>query len=334
MQRLISVALILLSLSFSLGAEAKLSDGLYGELQTSQGRILIELHYKQTPLTTTNFVGLAEGNIKNKAKQKGVPYYDGLVFHRVIDNFMIQGGDPEGTGRGGPGYRFDDEIVPALKHSGPGILSMANAGAGTNGSQFFITHVATPWLDGKHTVFGKVVEGMDVVNKIKKGDRIKTLKILRVGEEAKAFVANDESFESLKGQAGEKEKLAKAKETKKIDDQFPNATKTDSGLRYIVTKKGTGDKKPEKGSTIKVHYTGKLLSGKTFDSSLTRGKPLSFPVGTGRVIRGWDQGLMDMVAGEKRTLIIPPELGYGSRGAGGVIPPNAWLIFEVELLSI
>jgi peptidyl-prolyl cis-trans isomerase A (cyclophilin A) len=182
-------------------AERKLSDGVYAEFDTSKGKILVQLEYEKTPLTVANFVGLAEGT-KNYSKTpgdapkaQGKPFYDGLTFHRVIADFMIQGGCPLGTGTGDPGYKFRDEFDPSLKHSGPGTLSMANSGPATNGSQFFITHKATPWLDGKHSVFGHVVEGQDVVNKIEKGDKINSIKILRIGEKAKAFKGDEADFQ-------------------------------------------------------------------------------------------------------------------------------------------
>lgn len=183
-------------------SDKKLADGLYAEMDTSKGKILLQLEFEKTPLTVANFVGLAEGTKHystdgSAPKKQDKPFYDGLTFHRVIPDFMIQGGDPQGSGRGGPGYKFKDEIHPSLKHTGPGIFSMANAGPGSNGSQFFITHKETSWLDGKHTVFGHVVEGQDVVNKIASGDTLKSVKILRIGDKAKAFKSDQAEFEKL-----------------------------------------------------------------------------------------------------------------------------------------
>jgi peptidylprolyl isomerase len=311
-------------------------DGLFAVIKTNQGDITLELEFEKTPLTVTNFVGLSEGKINNDAKAAGEPFYDGIVFHRVIADFMVQCGDPEGTGRGGPGYHFDDEIVADLKHSEPGILSMANAGPGTNGSQFFITHVATPWLDGKHTVFGKVIEGMDVVNAISQGDRIESVSIVRNGAAAEAFEANSESFEALQKNAGERarkaQEEAQASQWAIVKEKYGETEITESGLRYIVHEAGEGDS-PKKGDKISAHYTGYLLDGSKFDSSVDRNQPFEFSVGQGQVIQGWDEAFLSMKKGEKRTIILPPELGYGERGAGGAIPPNAILVFEVELLS-
>jgi FKBP-type peptidyl-prolyl cis-trans isomerase len=318
-------------------AQSSLKDGLYAKFITSKGEIVCLLEYQKTPLTVANFVGLAEGTkeLGGGAKMKGDRYYDGLKFHRVIADFMIQGGCPLGSGTGGPGYTFPDEIDPTLKHSGPGVLSMANAGPGTNGSQFFITHVATPWLDGKHTVFGRVVSGQDVVDKIAANDTITTLEIIRVGQEAEAFKSDQAAFDSLLAGLGtrqrEREKGAQEAKEQAIKEQWPNAVTTPSGLQYVVVEEGSGDS-PVKGAMVSVHYTGKLLDGKKFDSSYDRGKPIDFPVGNGQVIKGWDEALLGMKKGEKRVLIIPPELGYGPSGRGP-IPPNATMVFDVELVN-
>ncbi len=318
-------------------ATTKLKDGLYAKFDTSKGEILCKLEFEKTPLTVTNFVGLAEGtkDLGGGAKAKGDKFYDGLKFHRVIPDFMIQGGCPLGTGTGGPGYTFPDEIDPKLTHSGPGILSMANAGPGTNGSQFFITHVATPWLDGKHTVFGHVVSGMDVVNKIAGNDDLNSVEIIRVGAAAEAFQSDQKAFDALltnvdKG-TREKELAAMEEEQDLIKKQWPKAVTTPSGLKYVVVEEGEGES-PKKGAVVTVHYTGKLLNGKKFDSSYDRKQPIDFPVGAGQVIKGWDEALLGMKKGEKRVLIIPPNLGYGPSGRGP-IPPNATMVFDVELVK-
>lgn len=309
-----------------------MENGIYAKFNTEKGDILIQLTYDKTPGTVGNFVGLAEGNLENDIRPQGKPYYDGLKFHRVISDFMIQGGCPSGSGTGGPGYQFDDEFHPDLKHDRPGVLSMANAGPGTNGSQFFITHVATPWLDNNHTVFGFVIEGQDVVDAIEPNDVINSLEIIRVGEEAQKWNAIEafRTFEGAREKRLEEEKQRSEAELDKISQGFE---KTSSGLRYQITEKGNG-KKAEKGNTVSVHYRGKLANGQEFDSSFKRNQPLEFVVGIGRVIEGWDEGLQLLQVGDKARLVIPSYLGYGSRGAGGVIPPNATLIFDVELINV
>lgn len=309
-----------------------MNDGLYAKLHTTRGEITIKLEHEKTPGTVGNFVGLAEGNLENEAKPQGSPYYDGLKFHRVIPDFMVQGGDPKGTGSGGPGYKFEDEIHPDLKHDRPGILSMANAGPGTNGSQFFITHVATPWLDGKHTVFGHVVEGQEVVDAIKQGDKIDTVEIIREGQSAEKFNAV-ESFRQFNGAKAEREAAAKKQQDELIGELAEGFEKTNSGLRYKMISEGNG-KKAEKGKTVSVHYKGMMPDGTVFDSSYKRKEPIEFPLGEGHVIEGWDEGIQLLKEGDKARFVIPSNLGYGSRGAGGVIPPNATLIFDVELVKV
>ncbi len=336
--------LLLTSVLFSIGepvmaTESHFKDGLYAKISTAKGDILLKLDYKKTPLTVINFVSLAEGtmHLGGSDKSSGRPFYDGLKFYRVIKDFMIQGGDPLGTGTGGPGYTFPDEFDPSLKHDGPGVLSMANAGPDTNGSQFFITLAATPHLDGKYTVFGRVVQGQDVVDAIEQGDIMTSVKIIRVGRDAEAFKTGQAAFDKALAILEKKKNEVRKKKQEKIIElirkDWPDAVTTPSGLRYVIKKQGTGEP-PAKGTMVVVNYTGRLLvSGQKFDSSYDRGKPITFAVGTGRVIKGWDEALLTMKKGEKRVLIIPPELAYGVRGAGSVIPPNAWLVFEVELVN-
>lgn len=309
-----------------------MQDGLYAKFNTTKGDILVALEFKKTPGTVGNFVALAEGNLENKVKPQGTPYYNGLKFHRVIPDFMIQGGCPQGTGTGDAGYKFDDEFHPTLKHDTPGILSMANAGPGTNGSQFFITHIATPWLDNKHTVFGKVVEGQNIVDAVAQGDKIETLEIIRVGAEAEAFNAV-EAFRTFEGSREKNIAEAKKASEAELDKLATGFSKTDSGLRYQIIQKGTGVK-AEKGKNVSVHYKGQLADGTVFDSSYKRNQPIDFPVGVGQVIAGWDEGILLLNVGDKARFVIPSHLGYGSAGAGGVIPPNATLVFDVELMNV
>ncbi len=309
-----------------------MQDGLYAKFITSKGEIIVALEYQKTPGTVGNFVALAEGNLENSVKPQGNPYYDGLKFHRVIPDFMIQGGCPQGTGTGNPGYQFDDEFHPDLKHDGPGVLSMANSGPGTNGSQFFITHIETAWLDGKHTVFGKVTEGQDIVDAIAQEDIIERLEIVRVGAEAELFNA----IEAFRTFEGSREKLlaeAKKAAEAELEKLATGFNRTESGLRYQMLQEGTGNK-AEKGKTVSVHYKGQLADGTVFDSSYKRNQPIDFALGVGQVIAGWDEGIQLLKVGDKARFVIPGNLAYGSAGAGGVIPPDATLIFDVELMDV
>jgi peptidyl-prolyl cis-trans isomerase A (cyclophilin A) len=309
-----------------------MENGIYAKFNTTKGAILVKLTHDLTPGTVGNFVGLAEGQLENKVRPMGKPYYDGLKFHRVIPDFMIQGGCPKGIGSGGPGYSFEDEFHPTLKHDKPGVLSMANSGPASNGSQFFITHVPTNWLDNKHTVFGNVVEGQDVVDAIAQGDLIDSIEILRVGAEAEKWNAI-EAFRTFEGS-----RLKKIEEAKKLAEETMEKLaagfdKTESGLRYKMIQIGNG-KQAENGKTVSVHYEGSLENGKVFDSSYPRKKPIEFRLGQGQVIEGWDEGIALLKVGDKARFVIPSYLGYGTSGAGGVIPPNATLVFDVELMDV
>jgi len=309
-----------------------MENGIYAKFNTSKGSILVKLTHDLTPGTVGNFVALAEGNMENKVKPQGQKFYDGLTFHRVIADFMIQGGCPKGTGTGDPGYKFDDEFHPSLKHDRPGVLSMANSGPGSNGSQFFITHVPTPWLDNKHSVFGHVVEGQDVVDAVAQGDNLESVEIIRVGEEAQKWNAI-EAFIGLKGARMKREAALKAESEAKMEQLAAGFDKTESGLRYKMIQKGEG-KKAEAGKTVSVHYEGSLENGKVFDSSYPRKKPIEFKLGIGQVIEGWDEGIALLQVGDKARFVIPSDLAYGPSGAGGIIPPNAVLIFDVELMDV
>jgi len=341
--------------------EATSHDGLYAVFQTTMGTIVCKLHYDKAPVTVANFVGLATGEKEWKDPKTGEmvkrPFYDGLKFHRCIADFMIQGGCPLGNGRGGPGYTFSDEFHPGLRHDKPGVLSMANSGPGTNGSQFFITHVPTPWLDDKHSIFGQCIVGQDLVNEMAHVEMqgpsspgnpssvpledivIDKVEIVATGAAANAFdwkaefAKEPELVDRMKRMKAEQEGAQKVELAATLGVDLANAVRTDEGLEYIVRQEGTGAK-PTAGQTITAHYTGYLLDGTKFDSSVDRGQPFQTPIGVGRVIKGWDLAFLDMKVGEKRVLIIPSELGYGARGAGGRIPGNATLVFDVELLDI
>ncbi|RUT71785.1 peptidylprolyl isomerase [Flavobacterium cupreum] len=331
-----------------------LPDGLYAEIETNKGSIIVELDYKKAPVTVANFVTLAEGKNEFVTKEdlKNKPFYNGLKFHRVIEDFMIQSGDPLGTGSGDTGYKFKDEISD-LRFDKGGVLAMANNGPGTNSSQFFITHVETPWLDGKHTIFGHVVDkGMEVVNKVVQGDNIVAVTIIRNGEAAKKFDAVKVFHDYFSEIAKEKGKFAGVQKDKVAyyASLKPKATKTSTGLEYVITEKGAG-KKPATGTQIYIHYAGFLEDGTLFDTSIedvakTYGKfdqaraeakayqPLPFQAGRkDGMIPGFIEGIEKLSFGDKAVLFIPSHLAYGQTGAGGVIPPNANIIFEIQLLE-
>jgi len=352
-----SILLLLLAVSslYSCKDEhSNLPDGLYADIETNKGHIIVELDYKKAPITVANFVTLAEGKNEFVTKDylKGKPFYNGLKFHRVIEDFMIQTGDPEGTGSGDTGYKFKDEFTD-LKFDKAGVLAMANNGPGTNSSQFFITHVETPWLNGKHTIFGHVVEkGQEVVNQVKQDDTIVSVTIIRNGEAAKKFDAVKVFNDYFSDIAKEKSKFAGVQK-EKIDyyaAQKAKATKTSTGLEYVITEKGTG-KKPAIGTQLYIHYAGFLEDGTLFDTSIedvakTFGKfdparaeakaysPIPFQAGKkDGMIPGFIEGIEKLSFGDKAVLFIPSHLAYGAAGAGGVIPPNANIIFEVQLLE-
>jgi len=337
-------------------AKADLGDGLYAEFNTTKGTIIALLEFEKTPVTVASFVGLAEGTKDFANRPKGKPYYDGLNFHRVIPNFMIQGGCPKGTGGSGPGYNFADETRKDLTHNSPGILSMANSdpqgskapysnGGSSNGSQFFITHRATPHLDGLHTVFGHVVIGQAVVNAIVKGDKINSIKLIRNGAAAKAFKVDEAGFKKIK-EAKQKAKQAKFEERMKKDTEHVDTLLADlkkkhkaevvvskSGLRYIITQPGEGEA-PGEGDKLTLHLKFKLADGKLIDDTRKNKEPLTIPVGADLRLDGLSEGIAGMKNGEHRTVIVPHKLGFGEAGSGGDIPPFATLIFELELTDV
>ncbi|TRX37466.1 peptidylprolyl isomerase [Flavobacterium sp. ZT3R18] len=355
------------------------TEGIFATIATNKGTIIVELFYKKTPVTVANFIALAEGKNPFMAieKLKGKPFFDGLKFHRVIKDFMIQGGDPDGNGSGGPGYTFKDEFTDS-KFDKAGILAMANSGPATNGSQFFITHKDTPWLNGKHTIYGQVTQGMAVVNTIAQDDVITKITISRKGEAAKKFdavkvfsdyfnnKAEDQKKQAAIDAENQKKKAAIDAEAKRvyletygpaikakaayIVTEKAKATTTPSGLAYSVITKGTGVK-PVDGSTFYFHYAGYFEDGTLFDSSYedvskaygkfdanraaqNGYKPFPFEAGKKEgMIQGFIEGLSNMSFGEKAIIFIPSNLAYGERGAGGVIPPNTNLIFELEMFE-
>ena len=354
-------------------------EGIFATISTTKGDITVQLEYKKTPVTVANFIALSEGKNSFVAdeKLKGKPFFDGLKFHRVIKDFMIQGGDPSGNGSGGPGYAFKDEFTD-LKFDKGGILAMANSGPTTNGSQFFITHKDTPWLNGKHTIFGHVTQGMNVVNLIAQDDVITKITITRKGALAKQFdapkvfadyygnKAEDAKKQALIDAENQKKQAAIQAEEKKVyfekyssvitaktaylKTAKATATTTPSGLAYKIIQKGTGVK-PADGTTFYFHYAGYFEDGTMFDSSYedvakaygkydanraAQNGYQPFPFEAGKkdgMIPGFLEALNIMTFGDKAVVFIPSNLAYGERGAGGVIPPNTTLVFELEMFE-
>ena len=349
--------LLLISLFLSCdNINPDLEEGLYAKIETNKGPIILKLAIKEAPVTVANFVSLSEGdNPRVNEEFKSKMFYDGLKFHRVIDDFMIQGGDPLGNGTGGPGYKFDDELSE-LTHKGPGILSMANSGPGTNGSQFFITHKATPWLDGRHTVFGEVVKGQKIVDSIEQNDLIKSIKIIRNGDEAKNFNAS----KIFGNYFVEKELVAKENEEKKSNAKNKNylkfsslekqSTKTKSGLKYIITSEGDG-RAVKVSNKARLNYSVYFKDGTLLETSVEevanfngvfsiqrknsgRYQPILASVGQNDgMIEGFKEGVRLLKEGDKATLFLPYKIAYGENGVQG-IPPMSDLIFEIEISSV
>ena len=358
--KFILVAFALVIISCKPTKYADLADGLYANMETNKGEILLKLEFEKTPVTVANFVSLAEGTNEQLADSlKGKPYYNGVTFHRVIKDFMIQGGDPTGTGNGNPGYKFIDEFPKnekgelLLKHDKPGILSMANSGPATNGSQFFITHKETPWLDGKHTVFGCVVEGQNVVDSIVQNDVIESVEIIKVGKAARKFKATKEFLKYFEAENHRAELMQQAadKTLKRITANSEKVTVLSSGLKILITETKNGDK-PKMGADVKVNYAGYFTDGRLFDTSYKeiaksyqvydhvrddKGGYAPFTTifsSEASLIPGFREGLLKLKVGDKAMLFIPSHLGYGAQGAGSVIPPNTDLVFEIELVEI
>ena len=366
---LLSAMFVFFSCNSQKKAYKDLGDGLFADIETTQGNIIVKLNYKETPVTVANFVTLAEGkNTFVKAEYKGKPFYNGTIFHRVIKDFMIQGGDPTGTGMGEPGYRFEDEIVPTLKHDKKGILSMANAGPATNGSQFFITQVPTPHLDGRHTVFGETVKGLEVIDAIantktvmndkpEKDIKINKITIIANGKDAKNFNAVkvfEDYFKEINKREREREAKTKAAAVKFLEEvkvQEPQAKALPSGVKIFKLVDGKG-KQPNHTHQVMVNYAGYLRNGTLFDSNVKeieeaygkynslreqQGGYQAFPMPyntSAQLIPGFRDALLTMKVGDKIRVFIPAALGYGERGAGDVIPPNSDLIFDIEITDI
>jgi peptidylprolyl isomerase len=337
------------------GESRKYPNGLYAEVTTNKGLIVLKLEFEETPMTVANFVGLAEGTIRNTALPDGTPYFDGTKFHRVAPGHVIQTGVPAGGKTSGPGYQFPNEIrMPGLNHDRAGMLNMANSGPHTNGSQWCVMLGNRSYLNGDYTVFGHVVQGLDVVFAIAQGDEVKSVKIVRAGKAADRFRPMTASFQKMVDEARVRALQADARkqadEEKKIRAGWPKAKLMDNGVKHVVVREGKGDV-PVSGARLRVSYSGKSLYDLRFVSTAEGGKPafgrnpepFEIEVGKGLVNRGFDAAVSQMKKGEKRILIVPSNQAYGSGGFYDKekpgqkrfhISPDTTLIYEVEVLDI
>lgn len=340
-----------------------LPDGLYAEMDTEKGPVLIQLKYDTVPVTVANFVSLARGTNPFVSKPyKDKPFFNGLTFHRVVPDYVVQSGAPGGRPSGNAGYKFEDEMPHNaegelyLKHDRPGVVSMANSGKDTNGSQFFITLRDAPNLDGVHSVFGQVIEGQEVIDSIKKGDRINRVDIVSVGEKAKQFNAKKvftEYFKDLEARTAEHLKaLKKAKDSLMGSwEKFrAEAVELPSGLKMYYLKKNDSVKPPI-GSRVRINYAGFFTTADLFDTNIeslakkfdkfnqqlaNEGKYMAMPMTyspDAQMIHGFREGILNLKVGEKAWLFIPSHLGYGKQQYGP-IPPDTDLVFLVELLYV
>jgi len=352
---------ILLLLSVHLYAQTVLRpEGIYADFNTNRGSISVLLDYNKAPMTVANFVGLAEGTITNATYPSGKPFFGGSIWHRVVKGHVIQGGepsvvkDPANSEVISTGYEIPNEIS-SLSHNKAGMIGMANGGPHTNTCQYYITLADRSYLDGNYTLFGEVVDGMDVVNKIEKGDTTFSITIVRAGREAENFIVNDDTFKEMLDRQWRKVKNEKemriAKEAKFIEETYPGLTTLPDGLKYKIIKEGKGEF-PSAGNILDVSYTGRLISGVQFASTADAGKPAGgtkvipfvYEAGKDGLLKGLQLSLSSMKAGEKRLVVIPPSLAYGEMsGFYGkeipgqkrfVISPGETLIIEVTLNKI
>jgi cyclophilin family peptidyl-prolyl cis-trans isomerase len=348
------VTFCILTFFHALGCKApKYSEGLYAELQTNKGLIVLRLEFEKTPATVMNFVGLTEGTIENDVFPLETPYFDGTVFHRVVPGHVIQAGAPAGGKAQSPGYTIPNEIHSDLGHGRAGMLGMANSGPHTNGSQFYITLGDRSYLDGDYTVFGEVVEGMDVVEAVVQGDTVEKVSIVRVGRQARAFRVDTASFQSavekLKKQVEDRQARRREEEWAHIESTWPDLAPAGEGIFSQILDEGTGSPSVP-GTKLRIQYSGQKLLGDGFNSSAEAGLPkgdgpaeeFDYVAGETRLNPGLDRIISQMKKGERRLVVLLPEAAYGDSGFYArqvpgqprfVISPGTALVYEIEILD-